>query len=109
MVNVIQLVLAFAIFYRTAIPNLSNMDAVFNALLVFGTIGYPKGANLVVGSQILLDFVLLAVFLAFVVGKLGNSQPGLKTKTPPQGPQERGLASPHGVVSGLPPPISGND
>jgi hypothetical protein len=79
MVNVIQLVLAFAIFYRFALPKLSNMDAVFNALLVFGTIGYPKGANLVVGSQIFLDFVLLAVFLAFVVGKLGNWQDGAKS------------------------------
>jgi hypothetical protein len=73
LVNIVQVVLAFAILYRLTLPNLNAWKALYESLLVFGTIGYPKGAEPIVGIQIAIDFVLLAVFLAFVVGRLGKS------------------------------------
>jgi hypothetical protein len=63
---------AFAILYRLTFPNLNPWKALFQSLRVFGTIGYPEGAEPIAGVQIATDFVLLTVFLAFVVGKLGN-------------------------------------
>lgn len=69
--NVLQVVLTFAIFYRCKL-SISMNEALFQTLLVFGTIGYPSGANAIVGSQIAIDFLLLAVFLAFFVGNLGK-------------------------------------
>ena len=74
LLNIVQVVLAFAILYRLTLPNLNlnPWKALFKSLLVFGTIGYPEGAELIVGIQIATDFVLLAVFLAFFVGRLGN-------------------------------------
>jgi hypothetical protein len=71
--NLFQVVLTFAIFYRCKL-SISVGEALFKTLLVFGTIGYPQGAETIVGSQIAVDFVLLAVFLAFFVGKLGSSR-----------------------------------
>jgi hypothetical protein len=71
--NLFQVVLTFAIFYRCKL-SVSVGEALFKTLLVFGTIGYPQGAETIVGSQIAVDFVLLAVFLAFFVGKLGSSR-----------------------------------
>jgi hypothetical protein len=49
-------------------------DALFNSLLVFGTIGYPKKAQVIVGAQIVIDFALLAIFLARFVGRLGEAR-----------------------------------
>jgi len=72
LMNIVQAVLAFAIFYRLTLPNLNAWKALFTSLLVFGTIGYPKGAEPIVGIQIATDFILLGVFLAFVVGRLGK-------------------------------------
>src|SRR5215831_16833626 len=72
LLNIAQAVLTFAILYRLTLPNLTAWEAIFKSLLVFGTIGYPRGADLIVGFQIATDFVLLAVFLSFVVGRLGN-------------------------------------
>jgi hypothetical protein len=72
MLNIAQVVLAFAIFYRLQLPDLPAGNALFEALLVFGTISHPKGADAIAGLQIVIDFVLLAVFLAFFVGKLGT-------------------------------------
>ena len=72
LVNIVQVVLAFAILYRLTLPNLNPWKALFKSLLVFGTIGYPERAEPIVGIQIATDFVLLAVFLAFVVGRLGR-------------------------------------
>lgn len=64
--NVVQLILTFAVWYRSELGLQAN-KAFFKAMLVFGTIGYPKGANFVVGSQIAADFFLLAIFLVFVL------------------------------------------
>lgn len=71
--NLAQTVVTFAIFYRWSL-NEAPSDALFKSLLVLGTVGYPteKGARLIVGSQIMTDILLLAVFLAFFVGKLGS-------------------------------------
>ena len=72
--NVIQAVLTFGIFYRCKLSYPVG-EALFKTLLVFGTIGYPKGAETIVGFQILTDFLLLTVFLAFFVGNLGRGRP----------------------------------
>jgi hypothetical protein len=72
LLNIAQAVLTFAILYGLTLPNLTAWEAIFKSLLVFGTIGYPRGADLIVGIQIATNFVLLAVFLSFVVGRLGN-------------------------------------
>ena len=71
--NVVQAVLTFAIWYRFAL-SMQAREALFNATLVFGTVGYPKkGADIIVTFQIATDFLLIAVFLAFFVGNLGKS------------------------------------
>ncbi len=72
--NVIQAVLTFGIFYRCKLA-ISASKAFFQTLLVFGTIGYPSGAETIVGVQIAVDFLLLAVFLAFFVGNLRSGRP----------------------------------
>jgi hypothetical protein len=73
MFNVAQVVVIFAIFYRLKLPFLSACDALLKALLVFGTISYPREAEGIAGVQIVIDLVLLAVFLAFFVGRLGTA------------------------------------
>jgi hypothetical protein len=72
LVNIVQAVLAFAILYQLTLPNLTACKALFESLRVFGTVGHPERAEPIVGVQIATDFVLLAVFLAFFVGRLGK-------------------------------------
>jgi hypothetical protein len=71
--NVAQVVLTFAIWYRYA-PGMRAGEALFKAMLVFGTVGYPKGADLIVGIQIATDIFLVAIFLAFILGNLGRER-----------------------------------
>jgi hypothetical protein len=70
--NVAQLVVTYAIWYRFML-GLQADKAFFNAMLVFGTIGYPQGADLIVGFQIGTDFFLLAIFLAFILSNVSPS------------------------------------
>src|SRR5258708_26299076 len=70
MLNVAQVVLIFAIFYRWERPDLEAKDALVMALLVFGTIGYEQGAKPIAAFQFVIDFMLLAVFLAHFVRRL---------------------------------------
>jgi hypothetical protein len=72
MMNLLQVNLTFAILYRLALPELQAGQALFRALLVFGTMQHPVGAEVSAGAQIVVDFVLLGVFLAFFVGNLGR-------------------------------------
>ena len=69
--NVAQVLLTFAIWYRFMLGKQAG-EAFFNAMLVFGTLGYPKekGADVFVGLQIATDFFLLAVYLAFIVSNM---------------------------------------
>jgi hypothetical protein len=67
--NVAQVILTFAIWYRYAFGKEAG-EALFSAILVFGTIGYPKRADLIVGMQIATDVLLVAIFLAFILGNL---------------------------------------
>jgi hypothetical protein len=71
--NVLQVILAFAVFYHHWL-GLSGMDAFFSAVLVLGTIGYPPGATgwlcLVVSLQVLLDLVLLLLILSSFIGQV---------------------------------------
>jgi uncharacterized membrane protein YphA (DoxX/SURF4 family) len=43
-INVVQIILAFAIFYRRQL-GLRTGEALFEALRVFGTLGYPEGGR----------------------------------------------------------------
>ena len=72
--NVAELLIAFAIFYRGWF-GLRVLEAIKNAILVFGTIGFRKDeivdTSSIVSVQIVLDFLLLAVFLATLIGRVG--------------------------------------
>ena len=73
-VNVLQLNLAFGIFYRQSVPSLGFWGALYNAILVFGTIGTPLNTppkGLVI-LQVLLDFLLIAVILASLIGRFSE-------------------------------------
>jgi hypothetical protein len=74
MFNVVQVLLAFAIFYRLTL-HIPARRALFEALLVFGTLHYPE-AKAIVGLQIAIDFLLLAVFLAVFAGSLRIDRSG---------------------------------
>jgi hypothetical protein len=67
--NVAQIVFVFAAWYQLEV-HLSRSDALLQSLLVLATAGYPKNAPLLVELQISTDFVLLAVFLSHLVGKV---------------------------------------
>jgi hypothetical protein len=67
--NVAQIVFMFASWYHLKGVD----DALFYSLLVLVTAGYPSNAQLIVELQITCDLVLLAVFLAYLLGKLGRN------------------------------------
>jgi hypothetical protein len=72
-INVLQVIVIYAIYYRGSF-NFDPLVAVVHSALVFGTIGHPLGKELdggiIVVTQIIVDFVLLAVFLSAFVGNL---------------------------------------
>ncbi len=72
--NVLQVVVAFAVFYEHAFT-LAPVDAFFNAVLVLGTIGYPPAAGgwcgLLVSLQVFMDLVLLVLLFSAFVGQVG--------------------------------------
>lgn len=72
--NVVQVTIAFAVFYAHAF-GLSPVDAFFYAVLVLGTIGYPVAASgwsgLLVSLQVFMDLVLLILLLSAFVGQVG--------------------------------------
>jgi hypothetical protein len=68
--NAAELLIAFAIFYRGGF-GLRVGEAITNAILVFGTIGYRNDTGPIVAVQILLNFLLLAIFLATLIGRVG--------------------------------------
>jgi hypothetical protein len=68
--NVAEVILAFAIFYRLVL-DCPVTEAIVVSILVLGTVGYPAGAASIVSVQIVLDFLLLAIFLAALVGRVG--------------------------------------
>jgi hypothetical protein len=72
--NVVQLVFTFSIWYELEAPQTKG-EALFNALLVFATLGHSdKAPAVIVGVQIATDFLLLAIFLAHIVGRVGYRQ-----------------------------------
>lgn len=84
-INVIQVITIFAIFYRTQFCQ-SPLIAIINSTLVFGTLGHPLGNNFIggyiVATQIIVDFVLLAVFLSAFVGSLNAfKRKGVENRT----------------------------
>jgi hypothetical protein len=96
-INVAQVVLIFAIFYRWEVPSLGPLDAFIDAVLVFGTVSLPKeiedGARLIAAGQVATDFILLAVFLAHFVGRVGRG------KTWPRAEDLFALGSPRSLDS----------
>jgi hypothetical protein len=70
MCNVVQLVFTFSIWYELE-ANQARGEALLNAIFVFGTLDYPHNAMVVVAVQIATDFLLLAIFLAHIVGRVG--------------------------------------
>jgi len=78
-INAAEIVVAFAIFYRTALCY-SPGAAVVNSLLVFGTVGHPLNGNpslvaqdwggVVVSAQLVCDFLFIAIFLSAFLGGL---------------------------------------
>lgn len=81
--NIAQVMVIFAIFYRWKLPNLGFWEALIDAVFVFGTVSLPleieRGAKPFAAFQTAIDFMLLAVFLAHFVGGLGRD----KAKDPP--------------------------
>ena len=69
--NVVQIVFTFSIWYQLE-AGLSRENALFNALLVLGTVGYYDRANVLVGLQIATDLLLFAIFLASLIGRVGT-------------------------------------
>jgi len=74
--NVAQVVLIFAIFYRLELSEELEgwRNALVDALLVLGTVAvpFPLKARSIAAVQVAIDFMLLAVFLAHFVGGLGR-------------------------------------
>ena len=70
LINVLQVALAFAVFYRDFSPKLSPAKAFFNAILVLGTVGYSDEVPmLLVALQVFLDLLLLSMILGSLVGQ----------------------------------------
>jgi len=71
-VNVLQVIIAFAILYRSWSSSiLSWPDAFSQAVRVLGTVEAPAQPRFMVDMQILLDLLLLVIFLASCVGQVG--------------------------------------
>jgi hypothetical protein len=74
LLNLVDVVLIFSVFYRHAL-GLDATTAVFQSTLVLGTVGYPDKlqfkARLVVSLQIMVDLVLSLLLLSSFVGQLG--------------------------------------
>jgi len=72
-INVVQLVLAYAVFYR-GVLHVPRSSAFLYAVLVFGTVGHPPLSETppwLVASQVCLDFILVAAVLGSFVGQAG--------------------------------------
>jgi hypothetical protein len=96
-INAAQIVTAFAILYRFHFQ-FGPGPALFYSLLVFGTIGHPVDTNsptglftgaFVVGAQIALNFVFIAIFLSAFVGRLKAFDRMQTTETRDSGLDER--------------------
>jgi hypothetical protein len=74
-INILQVIMTFAIFYRAQFGILPE-KAVLISMLVFGTLGSPSigddfsGAH-IVEAQVVVDFAMIAIFLSAYVGRLG--------------------------------------
>ena len=72
--NVVDVILIFALFYRHAL-GLEIAPAILWAVRVFGTIGDPLQGREATGyewviAQVVCDFTLITLFLSTFVGKL---------------------------------------
>jgi hypothetical protein len=72
MCNVAQIVFMFASWYQL-VGSYPRDEALFYSMIVLATAGYPSKAQMIVELQITSDLVLVAVFLAHILGKVGRS------------------------------------
>jgi hypothetical protein len=75
MFNAVEVTVTFALFYRLFLPaDPGPWAAIAYSVQVFGTVGTPpnssEGGLYVVAFQLGADFVLLAIFLAILIGHL---------------------------------------
>jgi hypothetical protein len=70
--NVVQIVFMFASWYQL-VGGYAGEEALFYSMLILATAGYPPNARMIVELQITSDIVLVAVFLAHILGKLGRN------------------------------------
>lgn len=83
LMNVFHVVLAFTIFYHYCL-DLIVIEALFKAVLVLGTVGYPEQAkgwpSLLIALQIFLNLILILLILGSFIGQLkvfqGNQKNG---------------------------------
>jgi hypothetical protein len=68
--NLVQVIFMFSVWYQLK-AHLDKDEALFSAVLVLGTLGYPGGARTVVELQVVTDLLLFAIFLAHLVGRVG--------------------------------------
>jgi hypothetical protein len=77
LLNVLEVILAFGIFYKYWLE-LNTSDALYGAILVLGTIGTPldfdlmpwKG-RLLVGAQVFMNLFLIVLILGSFIGQVG--------------------------------------
>lgn len=83
--NIVQVVMVFGIFYRDWL-GLTRLEAVFKAVLVFGTVGYPEPGNLapLVALQVFLDVILVLLVLSSFAGQLALFSNSNRTGGPTQ-------------------------
>ncbi len=67
-----ELIIAFGIFYRLALA-LKPFEAIKSSILTFGTVAYRSDASGVATCQIVLDFLLVAIFLSTIVARISSS------------------------------------
>jgi hypothetical protein len=85
LLNLVQAVIVFAIYYRHA-SKLTVCDAFFQSCLVLGTVGYPEGlsgpARLLVSLQIFVNLAVTLLLLGSFAGQIGlfRSQDGADSK-----------------------------
>jgi len=71
--NLVQIVFTFASWYHFV--GYTKDDALLYSMLVLSTAGYPKNARAIVELQITSDLLLIALFLAHILGKVGRTEP----------------------------------
>jgi uncharacterized membrane protein len=90
LLNAIDLLFAFTIFYRYAL-GLEPMPAFNGAAIVLGTVGMPEGVahgHFLVSIQIILNLVLVVVLIGGFTGKIALFESDHESTKEPSRPEE---------------------